>query len=74
MKPTHETPADLAGVRSSREEQLPQRRTTPSPSPPHEGRDVNDLDDLESSGGRFLGEPRGADPSTPSPPAGERAG
>ena len=57
MEPTHETPADVAGEHSRAEH--PQAGPAPSPAPAHEGRDVNDLDDLESSSGRFLGEPRG---------------
>jgi hypothetical protein len=57
MEPTHATPTDVAGERS-REEHAP-AAPAPNRTPPHEGRDVNDLDDLESSSGRFLGEPLG---------------
>ena len=55
MDPTHETPADVAGERSR--EEHPQDGPAVSPTPPHQGRDLNDLDDLESASGRFLGEP-----------------
>ena len=62
MDPTHETPADVAGERAR--EEHPPEEPAPSPAGPHQGRDVNDTDDLESATGRFLGEP----PRQPAPP------